>query len=469
MLFCVLNAEGATLTVTSTSPIFQPGSLSYTISQAADGDTVNFNLPGCPCQIPIFNSGIVIDKNLTITGPGAKQLVLAKGDVLAQIFQINAGKTVTISGIALRRAASNFPTGAVVKNLGGNLTLDNVIVSGSFDAFNEGAILNSLNGTLNITNSTISGNSGNQGGALLNYDGTVKISNTTISGNVGSAGGGGIWNRSGALTIVNSTITNNRTAEINGVPSPGGGIYIEGGTVTLHNTIVAGNFSFNGAGDIYGTVATANNNLIGDAGSSGGIMNGVSGNIVGNGGVGTIDINTVLSAALADNGGETPTHALLPGSSAVNAGSSALAVDTNGSPLATDQRGTGFPRILGIVDIGAYELFVDSDGDTVPDANDNCPLVSNPDQLDTDGDGAGNVCDADDDNDGAADAVDNCPLVSNPDQADFDLDGIGDTCDPQTGPASDKEQCKNNGWTRFNFPQTFSNQGDCLRFLRRGD
>src|SRR5205809_6791704 len=54
----------------------------------------------------------------------------------------------------------------------------------------------------------------------------------------------------------------------------------------------------------------------------------------------------------------------------------------------------------------------DSDGDGVPDSQDNCPLIPNPDQQDTDGDGIGDVCD-------------NCPTIANPDQHDTDGDGIG--------------------------------------------
>jgi hypothetical protein len=81
----------------------------------------------------------------------------------------------------------------------------------------------------------------------------------------------------------------------------------------------------------------------------------------------------------------------------------------------------------------------DSDGDGVPDANDNCPSTPNPNQEDTDGDGTGDACDAPDadgDGDGIPDAEDNCPATPNPGQEDTDGDGAGDACDvPGSGPA----------------------------------
>ena len=100
----------------------------------------------------------------------------------------------------------------------------------------------------------------------------------------------------------------------------------------------------------------------------------------------------------------------------------------------------------------------DVDGDDVPEAgagvvcndavvgcDDNCPAVANPTQADLDDDGDGDDCDDDVDGDGVLDddplggvctggtkvnCDDNCPLDVNPEQVDLDLDGIGDVCDP---------------------------------------
>lgn len=84
----------------------------------------------------------------------------------------------------------------------------------------------------------------------------------------------------------------------------------------------------------------------------------------------------------------------------------------------------------------------DSDNDGIENALDNCPDTPNANQLDTDGDGIGDVCDDfnDSDQDGVADEVDNCPTTANSDQADSDGDGIGDVCDTST---SNKIPCEN--------------------------
>ena len=92
----------------------------------------------------------------------------------------------------------------------------------------------------------------------------------------------------------------------------------------------------------------------------------------------------------------------------------------------------------GILDDGASEGAACAGGNTF-NCNDNCPLTPNTDQTDSDNDGIGDVCDncpffsdpnqLDDDGDGIGDACDNCPRAANPDQRDIDRDGVGDACD----------------------------------------
>ncbi len=71
----------------------------------------------------------------------------------------------------------------------------------------------------------------------------------------------------------------------------------------------------------------------------------------------------------------------------------------------------------------------DIDNDTVPDGVDNCRLDANADQLNTDGDAFGDVCDDNKDGDNFLDVIDLCPLVSSADNGDFDEDGLGNSCD----------------------------------------
>ncbi|MEO0652058.1 MAG: thrombospondin type 3 repeat-containing protein, partial [Planctomycetota bacterium] len=119
------------------------------------------------------------------------------------------------------------------------------------------------------------------------------------------------------------------------------------------------------------------------------------------------------------------------------------------------------------LDLLFLDAFLDADGDSRPDCFDNCPSTWNPDQIDTDGDGFGDVCDLcpegdnliDTDGDGVPDGCDDCPGDNNldtdgdgvPDDCDIclgddtvdsDLDGIPDACDPCFGPAGD---CNGNG------------------------
>jgi len=79
---------------------------------------------------------------------------------------------------------------------------------------------------------------------------------------------------------------------------------------------------------------------------------------------------------------------------------------------------------------------LDSDADAILDGTDNCVIQENTDQLDTDADGLGDVCDPDADGDSVLNDEDNCGLY-NPDQADVNQNWIGDACEqvqtlPQT-------------------------------------
>ena len=94
-------------------------------------------------------------------------------------------------------------------------------------------------------------------------------------------------------------------------------------------------------------------------------------------------------------------------------------VDDNEDQVDTDGNGVG--------DLCQEED--DRDGDGVKNDDDNCPDTANTDQSDVDKDSLGDVCDPDADNDGNPNETDNCWLTAPDDQLDTDSDGQGDICD----------------------------------------
>lgn len=183
-------------------------------------------------------------------------------------------------------------------------------------------------GAVRLENSTLSGNSATKhGGGLLNNSSATLI-NTTVGGNSAKAGGG-LYNGFGHLVVASSTVADNSAIL-------GGGLYNDAGFVNLQSTIVAGNQYSRTASDIAGSTAvdhdSSQNNLIG-SGGSGGLENGVGGNIVG--------VAPLLSK-LGKYGGTVATFALLPGSPAIDAGAGE----------GNDARGVA---PVGLRDIGAFE------------------------------------------------------------------------------------------------------------------
>jgi fibronectin-binding autotransporter adhesin len=276
---------------------------------------------------------------VAIAGAGSGLVTLSGGGAVG-VLTVQPGVTATLTGLTITDGSAAF--GGAINN-SGNLTLNDDTLSGNTAGFG-GALDNEATGTLTVANSTFSNNTATQGGGAVDNAGVkATLTNTTIANN-SAPSGGGIYSTS-PLTLVNDTIAyNNATVS-------GGGLDLTGGAVTLDNTIVALNTKGGTtASDISGTVAaTGTHNIIDDAGSAGGLFNGLNNpNQVG--------IAAGLAAGLADNGGPTQTIALVSGSAALNTGFASISGVTVPT---TDQRGAfRNPNKLNAgttVDVGAYE------------------------------------------------------------------------------------------------------------------
>jgi hypothetical protein len=331
------------------------GSDTITFSDGTGG-TVNFT-DTTPETITVNVGGtLLLSSSLIVEGPGADRLSIS-GNNATGVFSVGAGSLdVTLSKLSIINGSAPN-RGGIVSGSSGVLRVTQCTLSGNTSVVGA-AILNTGTGSVLVAQSTISGNTAsNSGGAISNFStGSVTLVQCTLSGNNASSGnGGGINNAStGSITVLQSTVTSNTAS------GTGGGIRNVGaGVVTIANTTIAGNTG-GGNPDVEGAFTSNGGNLIGNAGTATGFINGVNNDQVGNG---ASPINPQL-AALANNGGPTRTHALLAGSPALNAGLPAnipadtfdLDGDTNvAEPIPFDQRGTGFTRAIGTVDIGAFE------------------------------------------------------------------------------------------------------------------
>lgn len=302
----------------------------------------------------VFNAGTLVVADCTMSGNTS--------DDGGAIF--NAGGSVLVSGGELSGNSGISTGGGAIYNNFGDVTItDGAMLIGN-DAAQGGAIVN--DGDLSITSSTLHGNTcEGLGGGILTFSGTVMIEASTISHNTADVAGGGIAHFDGTIGVLNSTLSGNAagllfggglvtfasvdmlhaTIVLNAAGDSGGGISNLGADVTFANTIVAANTVGGSPDDIAGAVTGAFS-LIGNAATSGGLTDGVAGNIVG------VNPAMVFDFSLANNGGPTQTHALLCGGEAIDAGDPLLV-----EFIPYDQRGAGFARISGCsVDIGAYEF-----------------------------------------------------------------------------------------------------------------
>lgn len=362
-------AYAATFTVTNFNDS-GAGSLRAAIisaNGAAGPDTIVFNVSG-PGAIALASPLPAIIGDLIINGPGFANLTIS-GENRFRVFEINSGVTATINSVGISRGRAGFG-GGVINN--GTLTINNSVLANNVATdFNSGggAILN--NGTLTVNDTTLQSNLANDptvgvGGAILS-NGPMTINRSTLSGNQSTFGSALVQQFNGVnATINNSTISGNSTTGNNNSVV----MALNNATVTLNNSTVTANSSAGSAGNSVGTfqggtVRYRNTIVAGNTGRQFGVNNGSGtlislGNNISSDGTGNLNqpddrLNTDPQlSVLASNGGPTRTHALLPGSPAINAGSSAGCAQTGVDNR--DQRLSFRPGAT--CDIGAFQTIV---------------------------------------------------------------------------------------------------------------
>jgi len=361
----------------------------------------------------LYVENLVIRKSLELRGLDRSTTIIDGGGAGSVVY-VDAGTAVTLSGLTLRGGSSD--SGSGILNLGAVTVRDCDIVNNRTQAERSfGGALFNYGGTVLIEDSTIDGNEASYGGAIFNT-GDVRLFTSQVKNNIGRLGGGAVYNRTGFIlmnamhvggnrvttagfggalynadlaAVANSVIEGNRAAEF------GGALYQYAGGLYVSNTTLSANEGAYGGGGIYllsGESVVTSSTLARNRGSIGGALNNNEGylNIInsivadspGSNCFGTITSdgynldsgNTCgFTAAgdktnadarlgeLRDNGGFSITHALLPGSAAIDAGDLAGCLDYNGYDLPTDQRGYGRTEDGdgdgdAICDMGAYEL-----------------------------------------------------------------------------------------------------------------
>lgn len=246
-------------------------------------------------------------------------------------------KSVIADNMAVRWGGGLYTSASVV-------TLEDSTVRGNRLSSTDsrgGGIFCSSRATLN--NVTVAGNTSIDDGGGIHSQDAMTLTNVTVSGNA-SEDGGGIFhtNKAYTMSLFNCTVVSN-TVSAGGVGPGGIRLY---SSVIAWNTVLAHNENANCLMGSSGSLTSRGYNLE-DTDSCG--LN-ATGDIT--------DTNPLLGP-LQNNGGTsvglgeaTLTHGLLSDSPAIDAGDPAFT-----PPPEYDQRGPGFPRVVGgRIDIGAYEI-----------------------------------------------------------------------------------------------------------------
>jgi hypothetical protein len=267
------------------------GSLRQEIANTAAGGTVDF-APGLTGTITLTSGEIVINKNLTISGPGAG-LLSVSGNNNSRIFDITSGANVSvgISGLTLTggngTGGGNLGGGAIRIDQNETVSISNTVVTGNTSSGDDGGGLLGRSGSiLSVTDSTFSnnivtGNVNDGGGLSFQFGANATIESCTITGNSTEDAGGGIELGFGSLTISDSTISNNTSGR------RGGGIACDTtkGNLTVVRSTISGN--------------TTTTNLVGGDGGGGIFGVGIKATILDC----TITGNQTINAAVGGSGG----------------------------------------------------------------------------------------------------------------------------------------------------------------------
>ena len=344
------------------------GSLRWATDVVASGGTVSFDPSLAGGTILLTSGPLVIGKQITIDGDGAPGIALSGGGV-DRVMIVDPGADVTGRNLVITNGYGWQLAGGILNN--GDLTLDHVTVSANVMATDAGdfwqgggGIYNGEGSTLSLIDSTVAGNTaGWAGGGIYSFfNTTTYIWRSTISGNVANDVGGGL-RLLGNAEVTNSTISSNESTGWYG-----GALFLTDGVMDMVNSTVADNVSppwapaavFVGTfGDASATLNLGNSIVAANVtegcflapfGAGAVAIISLGDNVFTDGTCFPVAADQVVASAdigpLAANGGPTMTHALQPGSPAIDSAD-------NGICPATDQRGVSRDAAC---DIGAYEF-----------------------------------------------------------------------------------------------------------------